>query len=95
LQRFDFGRSSPHSGTYNFKKQWGALEESLHWQANVAGGDLLNAEHHQGLQGVVAVWKHLPRMCVIGPFAPQTQQLRMTRVKITKRRYDAMYHWDH
>jgi FemAB-related protein (PEP-CTERM system-associated) len=60
LQRFDFGRSSPHSGTYNFKKQWGALEEPLHWQANVPGGDLLGAEHHRGLQGVVAVWKYLP-----------------------------------
>ena len=70
LQRFDFGRSSLHSGTYNFKKQWGALAESLHWQANVAGGDLLNAEHHRGLQGIVALWKHLPISMtqLIGPF---------------------------
>ncbi len=29
---FDFGRSSPSSGTYRFKKQWGAKEEPLHWQ---------------------------------------------------------------
>ena len=27
-QRFDFGRSSPDSGTYRFKKQWGAKEEA-------------------------------------------------------------------
>ena len=31
-RRFDFGRSSPGSGTYRFKKQWGAGEEPLHWQ---------------------------------------------------------------
>ena len=31
-RRFDFGRSSPDSGTYRFKKQWGAKEEPLHWQ---------------------------------------------------------------
>jgi serine/alanine adding enzyme len=23
FRRFDFGRSTPHEGTYNFKKQWG------------------------------------------------------------------------
>jgi hypothetical protein len=40
--------------------QWGAREESLHWQANVAGGDLLSAERHRLLQGVTEVWKHLP-----------------------------------
>lgn len=32
LRRFDFGRSSPGSGTYRFKKQWGAVEEPLQWQ---------------------------------------------------------------
>jgi len=25
-RRFDFGRSSPQSGTYHFKKQWGTIE---------------------------------------------------------------------
>lgn len=28
---FDFGRSSPDEGTYNFKKQWGAQPTPLHW----------------------------------------------------------------
>jgi hypothetical protein len=28
---FDFGRSSEGTGTYQFKKQWGALAEPLHW----------------------------------------------------------------
>ncbi|HZS35087.1 MAG TPA: FemAB family XrtA/PEP-CTERM system-associated protein [Methylomirabilota bacterium] len=30
--RFDFGRSSPGSGPYRFKRQWGAAVEPLHWQ---------------------------------------------------------------
>ena len=28
---FDFGRCSPDSGTYRFKKQWGAEEKQLYW----------------------------------------------------------------
>ncbi len=28
---FDFGRSTRHSGTYQFKQQWGAREEPLFW----------------------------------------------------------------
>jgi serine/alanine adding enzyme len=31
FQRFDFGRSSRNSGTYRFKRQWGAVEEPLFW----------------------------------------------------------------
>ena len=28
---FDFGRSTPGQGTFRFKKQWGAIPQSLHW----------------------------------------------------------------
>ena len=28
---FRFGRSTPDSGTYNFKKQWGAVPVGLYW----------------------------------------------------------------
>lgn len=31
-RRFDFGRSSIGSGTYHFKRQWGAAEQRLYWQ---------------------------------------------------------------
>jgi FemAB-related protein (PEP-CTERM system-associated) len=31
FRRFEFGRSSRNSGTYRFKRQWGALEEPLFW----------------------------------------------------------------
>jgi FemAB-related protein (PEP-CTERM system-associated) len=69
LQRFDFGRSSRGSGTYNFKKQWGALEEPLYWQANVGGGDLINEESHAVFSWAVEAWKRLPVSVsrVIGP----------------------------
>ena len=32
FREFDFGRSTPNEGTYNFKKQWGALPIPLNWQ---------------------------------------------------------------
>ena len=31
FRRFDFGRSTRDSGTYRFKRQWGAEEEPLFW----------------------------------------------------------------
>ncbi len=38
--RFDFGRSSEDSGTYRFKKQWGALPCPTVWQYHVRHGDI-------------------------------------------------------
>jgi Acetyltransferase (GNAT) domain len=60
LVHFDFGRSSRGSGTYQFKKQWGAVEECLHWQSNVPGGCLVDQSSHQALELVVKVWQTLP-----------------------------------
>jgi FemAB-related protein (PEP-CTERM system-associated) len=40
-RRFDFGRSSVGSGTYRFKKQWGAQPFPLTWQYWMANG-----QHH-------------------------------------------------
>ena len=37
FKKFDFGRSSPHEGTYNFKKEWGALPVQLYWQYLIDG----------------------------------------------------------
>jgi serine/alanine adding enzyme len=31
VRQFDFGRSTRGSGTYRFKRQWGAVEEQLFW----------------------------------------------------------------
>ena len=69
LLQFDFGRSSRGSGTYKFKKQWGALEEPLYWRSNRCGGDLLDASGNQALGFVKQVWRHLPLGItrVVGP----------------------------
>lgn len=41
--RFDFGRSSEGSGTYRFKKQWGALPQPTPWQVVLRRGSLTDA----------------------------------------------------
>lgn len=38
--QFDFGRSSEGSGTYRFKKQWGAEPQSTPWQVMLRRGSL-------------------------------------------------------
>ncbi len=70
-RRFDFGRSSPGSGTYHFKKQWGAREEPLAWE-------IWRRDHRrralvesgQGAYGLLSeAWKRLPVgvTTVVGP----------------------------
>jgi serine/alanine adding enzyme len=59
---FDFGRSSVDSGTYGFKRQWGAEPVQLHWQYWLAPG--------RGMPGLtpsspkfrlaVRAWQRLP-----------------------------------
>jgi FemAB-related protein (PEP-CTERM system-associated) len=60
LRWFDFGRSSRGSGTYQFKRQWGAVEEPLHWQANLPGGDGIDEASSPLLGCMVQAWKRLP-----------------------------------
>ena len=62
FKRFDFGRSTPGSGTYDFKKNWGAREEPLYWQLHSR-----KAEPEPGLQSesplfrlAGRVWKRIP-----------------------------------
>ena len=71
-RRFDFGRSSPQSGTYHFKKQWGSTEEPLHWQflsrkTGYAAG--LHADDTR-YQWLIRAWRHLPLALtkVVGPW---------------------------
>jgi len=59
---FDFGRSTVGSGTYQFKKQWGATVKQLQWQYV-----LLNGKHMPQLNPsnprfkfLIEVWKRLP-----------------------------------
>jgi FemAB-related protein (PEP-CTERM system-associated) len=70
-RQFDFGRSSPGSGTYRFKQQWGAVDQPLHWQALPRPGlrratvDVSDWRY----RWAAAVWRHLPVAAsrVLGP----------------------------
>lgn len=62
FRRFDFGRSTRNSGTYEFKRHWGAVEEPLFWytipvaprrHATIAGAT-------RGADLAVRVWQRLP-----------------------------------
>jgi serine/alanine adding enzyme len=59
---FDFGRSTLDSGTYRFKKQWGAEPLQLHWHYWLKdGGELprLNPSNPK-YRLAVAAWQRLP-----------------------------------
>lgn len=58
---FDFGRSSEGSGTYRFKKQWGAQPEPAVWQYYVRKGSVetMRPENARN-QRLIRVWKRLP-----------------------------------
>jgi serine/alanine adding enzyme len=61
-KRFDFGRSSFGTGPYRFKRQWGGIDEPLHWQYIARNGQpktLLQADDPR-LQWAVQTWQRLP-----------------------------------
>jgi serine/alanine adding enzyme len=61
-RRFDFGRSTPDEGTYNFKAQWGARPAPLYWhtfsQDGQAGDDPEKGRARFAL--AIRCWKMLP-----------------------------------
>jgi FemAB-related protein (PEP-CTERM system-associated) len=68
---FDFGRSSRGSGTYEFKRQWGAEPVQLHWYAISD-----HAGHGHAIEGTglaarcfQRIWQQLPvrLTAVLGP----------------------------
>jgi serine/alanine adding enzyme len=58
---FDFGRSSTDSGTYRFKKQWGAVPFPTVWQYHLRHGDI-DAVRPQSrrFQRRIEMWQKLP-----------------------------------
>jgi serine/alanine adding enzyme len=70
-QVFDFGRSTPGSGTYRFKEQWGARPVPLYWYHWCADGravpDVSPENSRYGL--AIKIWKRLPIALtrIIGP----------------------------
>lgn len=62
FRHFDFGRSTPDSGPWRFKKQWGARELPLHWEYVLSeGGELPGLSvNNPKFRLAIAAWKKLP-----------------------------------
>ncbi|QQE10180.1 FemAB family PEP-CTERM system-associated protein [Planctomycetota bacterium] len=60
-EKFDFGRSSEDSGTYRFKKQWGAKPHACTWQYHVRKGAIGSMRpDDEGMKRKVEMWKKMP-----------------------------------
>jgi FemAB-related protein (PEP-CTERM system-associated) len=75
-RRFDFGRSSPDSGTYRFKRQWGVQETPLFWYSvpmvlrhQAEASDTRDAAARAIAKLAVTMWQRLPLGAthVLGP----------------------------
>jgi FemAB-related protein (PEP-CTERM system-associated) len=67
---FDFGRSSPDSPTYQFKKQWGATPSQSSWQYYVRSGRETDMRpDNPRYQRMIRLWQRLPVVLTrwIGP----------------------------
>jgi FemAB-related protein (PEP-CTERM system-associated) len=56
-QVFDLGRSSPHSGTYGWKREWAAVPAQLFWHRLPSAS---SDDEVQRWQWGTRVWRHLP-----------------------------------
>jgi FemAB-related protein (PEP-CTERM system-associated) len=59
---FDFGRSTPGEGTYEFKRQWGAVASPVNWEYALLGGDTMpdQSPTNPRFKQAIALWKRLP-----------------------------------
>jgi FemAB-related protein (PEP-CTERM system-associated) len=67
---FDFGRSSPDSGTFRFKKQWGAKPRQLHWYYLLRRGEVPDVNpNSKKFALLVQIWRRMPIAAtkVVGP----------------------------
>ncbi len=62
FREFDFGRSTPDTGTYRFKEQWGAQPQQLHWHYWIENGGELPRLNPQNPKYDLAIkaWQKLP-----------------------------------
>ena len=59
---FDFGRSTPGDGPFQFKRQWGAEPSELAWEYRLFKGDRMPDQSPSNLKfrAAIAMWKRLP-----------------------------------
>jgi serine/alanine adding enzyme len=61
LSTFNFGRTSPGSGTHKFKLQWGARDEQLWWYDRAESGEVKTpSPTDSGYSWGPRIWKRLP-----------------------------------
>jgi FemAB-related protein (PEP-CTERM system-associated) len=62
FERFDFGRSTPNEGTFNFKQQWGAAAQQLYWEYWLSEGRSLpdRSPKNRKFTAVISAWRKLP-----------------------------------
>ncbi len=60
--RFDFGRCTRGSGTWRFKRQWGAVEHPLYWSYYLVSGDRIPqlTPSNPKYRLAIALWRRLP-----------------------------------
>jgi len=60
--RFDFGRSTRGSGTYHFKRQWGAEEVQLYWYSvPIKGRSVAKVSAKESRWALLSqIWRRLP-----------------------------------
>ncbi|RMF57183.1 MAG: FemAB family PEP-CTERM system-associated protein [Calditrichaeota bacterium] len=68
---FDFGRCTPNSGTYRFKKQWGAKESQLYWYYVLPENEVLPELNPSNpkFELLIKIWQKLPVLITntVGP----------------------------
>jgi FemAB-related protein (PEP-CTERM system-associated) len=57
---FDFGRSTLNKGTYNFKKQWGAVEHPLNWLEFTRQPKENITDSGQKFELAMRLWRKMP-----------------------------------
>jgi serine/alanine adding enzyme len=62
FRTFDFGRSTPGEGTFQFKQQWGAAPLPLYWEYVMVGGGTPPelSPSNPRYKAAIAAWKRLP-----------------------------------
>ncbi len=72
MKFFDFGRSTPQSGPWSFKKQWGVREVPLYWEYILPEGAELPklSVNNPKYQMAIAAWKKLP-LCIANALGPK------------------------
>jgi len=70
-KNFDFGRSTPNEGTFNFKKQWGAVAAPLSWQYLLEEGKTMPDLNPKNPKYAIAIraWQKMPLTLtrILGP----------------------------